>query len=82
MNYTAIIRPDVCAPTQRHANHGRATLPAERYRQVPLFPVVPSFATLTPGSMGWWGGMVEIICGEILPHGTRGSLCVVLCVPV
>jgi putative oxidoreductase len=33
------------------------------------FPVVPSFATIIPGSMSWWGGVVEIICGPLIVLG-------------
>ncbi len=32
-------------------------------------PVVPSFATLTPSTMSWWGGVVETICGPLIVLG-------------
>jgi putative oxidoreductase len=32
-------------------------------------PVVPSFANIATGSISWWGGVIEIVCGTLIVLG-------------
>ena len=33
------------------------------------FPVVPSFANIAPGSLPWFGGWFELVCGTLIVLG-------------
>jgi len=70
MNYTAIIRPEMQARllSVMRIMVGLLYLQSGTGKFL-TFPVVPSFATITPGSMSWWGGIVEIICGPLIVLG-------------
>ena len=70
MDTTAIIRPEVQARllSVMRIMVGLLYLQSGTGKFL-NFPVVPNFATLTPSSMSWWGGVVEIICGPLIVLG-------------
>src|SRR3954452_22606378 len=70
MDYAAVVRPEMQARllSIMRIMVGLLYLQSGTGKFLNL-PVVPNFATLTPSSMAWWGGVVEIICGPLIVLG-------------
>jgi putative oxidoreductase len=32
-------------------------------------PLVPAYAAIAPGSLPWWGGVIELVCGTLIVLG-------------